>query len=94
MVIKPEKYEANLGGKKLELTLKEFELLHLLAANPGRIFTRDMLLERIWGYDHVRETRTVDVHIRYLRQKVEKDPANPDYIQTVRGVGYRFSERR
>ncbi len=94
LVIKPEKYEANLGGKKLELTLKEFELLHLLAANPGRIFTRDMLLERIWGYDHVRETRTVDVHIRYLRQKVEKDPANPDYIQTVRGVGYRFSERR
>lgn len=92
LVIRPEKYEAVLDGVKLELTLKEFELLHLMAENPGRVFTRDMLLERIWGYDSVRETRTVDVHIRYLRQKIEKDPANPEYIETVRGVGYRFRE--
>ena len=92
LVIKPEKYEAVLGGKRLELTPKEFELLHLLAVNPGRVFTRDVLLERIWGYDSIRETRTVDVHIRYLRQKIERDPGHPEYIETVRGVGYRFRE--
>lgn len=92
LVIKPEKYEALLGGTKLLLTPKEFDLLHLLAVNPGRVFTRDVLLERIWGYEYVRETRTVDVHIRYLRQKIERDPANPEFIETVRGVGYRFRE--
>lgn len=92
LVIKPEKYEAALDGTKLDLTPKEFELLHLLAVNPGRVFTRDVLLERIWGYESVRETRTVDVHIRYLRQKIEKDPAVPEYIETVRGVGYRLRE--
>jgi len=93
LVIKPEKYEAVLDGKKLELTPKEFELLNLLAVNPGRVFTRDVLLEKIWGYDCVRETRTIDVHIRYLRQKIERDPAAPEYIETVRGVGYRFREK-
>ena len=92
LVIRPEKYEAVLDGTKLDLTPKEFELLHLLAANPGRVFTRDILLERIWGYDSVRETRTVDVHIRYLRQKIERNPASPEYIETVRGVGYRLRE--
>jgi two-component system alkaline phosphatase synthesis response regulator PhoP len=92
LVIRPEKYEVVMDGKKIDLTLKEFELLHLLASNPGRVFTRDILLERIWGYDYVRETRTVDVHIRYLRQKIERDPANPRYIETVRGVGYRFND--
>lgn len=90
LLIRPDRYTANLDGKKLDLTPKEFELLHLLAANPGRVFTRDILLERIWGYDRVRETRTVDVHIRYLRQKIEKDPSTPEYIETVRSVGYRF----
>ncbi|MDD4239485.1 MAG: response regulator transcription factor [Desulfotomaculaceae bacterium] len=90
LVIKPEKYEASMEGEKLDLTPKEFELLHLLAMNPGRVFTRDLLLEKIWGYEHVRETRTVDVHIRYLRQKIEKDPAEQEYIETVRGVGYRL----
>ena len=92
LVIRPDKYEAVLDGVKLELTPKEFELLHLLAVNPGRVFTRDVLLERIWGYECVRETRTVDVHIRYLRQKIEQDPAKPQFIETVRGVGYRFKE--
>ena len=90
LIIKPDRYEALLNGKKLDLTPKEFELLHLMIANPGRVFTRDILLERIWGYDRVRETRTVDVHIRYLRQKIEKDPATPEYIETVRSVGYRI----
>ncbi|OPY58368.1 MAG: Transcriptional regulatory protein WalR [Pelotomaculum sp. PtaU1.Bin035] len=92
LVIRLEKYEALLDGVKLELTHKEFELLYLLVANPGRVFTRNVLLERIWGYDYDRRTRTVDVHIRYLRQKIEKDPDNPEYIETVRGVGYRFRE--
>ncbi|TEB06620.1 Transcriptional regulatory protein YycF [Pelotomaculum schinkii] len=90
LIIRPEKYEAVMEGNKIDLTPKEFELLHLLALNPGRVFTRDILLERIWGYDYARETRTVDVHIRYLRQKLERDPAVPEYIETVRGVGYRF----
>lgn len=90
LLIKPDRYMAVLDGKKLELTPKEFELLHLLARNPGRVFTRDILLERVWGYDRVRETRTVDVHIRYLRQKIEKEPSTPEYIETVRSVGYRF----
>ncbi len=94
LVIRPDRYEAMLDGKKLELTPKEFELLHLLTANPGRVFTRDILLERIWGYNKVRETRTVDVHIRYLRQKVEKDPARPEYIETVRSVGYRICSEK
>jgi two-component system alkaline phosphatase synthesis response regulator PhoP len=94
LVIRPDRYEAFLDGKKLELTPKEFELLHLLTANPGRVFTRDILLERIWGYDRVRETRTVDVHIRYLRQKIEKDPASPEYIETVRSVGYRICSEK
>jgi len=92
LVIQPEKYEALLDGKRLELTQKEFELLYLLVANPGRVFTRDKLLEKIWGYNFDRKSRTVDVHIRYLRQKIEKDPAHPEYIETVRGVGYRFHE--
>ncbi|OPX84097.1 MAG: Transcriptional regulatory protein WalR [Pelotomaculum sp. PtaB.Bin104] len=90
LVIRPEQYEALLEGVRLELTQKEFELLYLLAANPGRVFSREALLEKVWGYDFNRVSRTVDVHIRYLRQKIEKDPANPDYIETVRGVGYRF----
>lgn len=90
LIIRPEKYEAVMDGSKIDLTPKEFELLHLLALHPGRVFTRDILLERIWGCDYTRETRTVDVHIRYLRQKLERDPAVPAYIETVRGVGYRF----
>jgi len=94
LVIRPDRYVAMLNGKKLKLTPKEFELLHLMTANPGRVFTRDILLERIWGYDRVRETRTVDVHIRYLRQKIEKDPACPVFIETVRSVGYRFCSEK
>lgn len=92
-VIRPERYEAIFDGNRLDLSPKEFEILMLLASNPGRVFSRDALLEKIWGFDAVRETRTVDVHIRYLRQKVERDPANPEYIETVRGVGYRFRDR-
>ena len=75
----------------LNLTLKEFELLLLLIKNKGKALNRNYLLDTIWGYDYIGETRTVDVHIRHIRQKIEEDDANPKYIETVRGVGYRFN---
>lgn len=93
LVIWPERYEAELNGKRLNLSPKEFELLEVLASNPGRVLTREILLEKIWGFSDFKETRTVDVHIRYLRQKLESEPANPGYIETVRGYGYRFNEK-
>ena len=82
-------YEAFKGGEKLSLTLKEFELLKVLVLSRGKVLTRDFLLDRIWGYEYSGETRTVDVHIRHLRQKLGEEP----YIETVRGVGYRFVDR-
>ncbi|HBV98164.1 MAG: transcriptional regulator [Peptococcaceae bacterium BICA1-7] len=93
LIIRPEKYEVDLHGKRIYLSPKEFEILEVLASNPGRVFNREMLLERIWGFNELRETRTVDVHIRYLRQKIEEDPSRPVYIETVRGVGYRFNDK-
>lgn len=77
-------------GREMELSLKEFELLYLLAGNRNRVFSRDTLLEKIWGYDYMGETRTIDVHIRNLRKKIERDPDNPEHIKTVRGIGYKF----
>ncbi|MEM5819139.1 MAG: helix-turn-helix domain-containing protein, partial [Desulfitobacterium hafniense] len=77
-------------GEYIELTPKEFELLRVLATYPGKVYTRDELLERIWGYEYAGDTRTVDVHVRHLRQKIEKDPSNPEYIETLRGIGYRL----
>ncbi len=82
-------YEAFKGGEKLGLTLKEFELLKVLILSCGKVLTRDYLLDRIWGYEYYGETRTVDVHIRHLRQKL----GDETYIETVRGVGYRFVDR-
>ena len=79
------------AGKEVELTPKEFELLEVLVKNRGKILTREMLLDKIWGYEYIGESRTVDVHIRYLRKKVEKDDKNPKFIETIRGVGYRFN---
>jgi two-component system alkaline phosphatase synthesis response regulator PhoP len=76
----------------LDMPLKEYELLILFAKNPGRVFSREDLLEKIWGYDFLGETRTVDVHIRNLRKKIEEDDANPNLIKTVRGIGYKFRE--
>jgi len=81
------------NGKLLELPLKEFELLKLLVLNKGKVLSRETLLDKVWGYDYFGETRTVDVHVRYLRQKVEDDDSNPVYIETVRGIGYRFNDR-
>jgi len=77
-------------GEETELTPKEFELLRVLLEQPGRVYSRDDLLERIWGYEYDGDTRTVDVHVRHLRLKIEKDPSNPEYIETLRGIGYRF----
>jgi Response regulators consisting of a CheY-like receiver domain and a winged-helix DNA-binding domain len=86
-----EKHEVTKEGMKIELTLKEFELIQILIKNKGRVMTRDFLLDKIWGYEYIGETRTVDVHIRHLRQKIEDDDKNPKYIETIRGIGYRFS---
>jgi len=83
--------EVTKGTENVELTLKEFELLKLLIKNKGNILTRELLLDKIWGYEYIGETRTVDVHIRHLRKKIESDDKNPQYIQTIRGVGYKFT---
>lgn len=81
------------NGELIEMTLKEFELLKLLVLSKGKVLSRELLLEKIWGFDYYGETRTVDVHVRYLRQKIEDDDSNPIYIETVRGIGYRFNDR-
>jgi two-component system alkaline phosphatase synthesis response regulator PhoP len=80
-------------GKAVNLTFTEFELLTILARNPGRAFSRDELLVRVWGDDFYGDSRTVDVHVRHLREKLKEDPQNPRFIETVRGVGYRFSDQ-
>lgn len=82
--------EVLLGGRRLALKPKEYELLVFMARHRGRVLSRDLLLERVWGWDFSGGTRTVDVHVRWLRQKIERDPANPVRIVTVRGLGYRF----
>lgn len=85
-------HEAYLGAERLELTPKEYELLKLFIVNTGRAFSRDQLLEKVWGYEYAGDTRTVDVHIRHLRLKLAADPAAAGAIETVRGLGYRLSE--
>ncbi len=84
------RHRAALSGNTLELTPKEFDLLAFLAINKGLVFNREQLLERVWGYDFAGDTRTVDVHIRWLRQKIEVDPAHPTVLVTVRGTGYKL----
>jgi DNA-binding response OmpR family regulator len=79
-------------GEGVRLTYVEFEILAVLMRHPGRVYTREMLLDRVWGDSAFRDQRTVDVHIRHLREKVERDPKNPEYLLTVRGVGYRFRD--
>src|SRR5688572_24861728 len=81
-----------LRGEPIQLTYVEFEILAVLAGAPGRVYTRDMLLDRIWGDSEFRDQRTIDVHIRHLREKIETDPRRPEYLLTVRGVGYRFRD--
>jgi DNA-binding response OmpR family regulator len=85
----PAKYEVYIGGRRIELTFKEYELLRFLASHPGRVYTRDALLNKVWGYDYFGGDRTVDVHIRRLRSKIEG--LGRTYIETVRNIGYRFN---
>lgn len=92
VVIDCDRFEVTFKGEKVELTPKEFELLRFLAEQPGKVLSREFLLEKIWGYDFMGDSRTVDVHIRHIRQKLECAPGSPNLIETVRGVGYRFKE--
>jgi DNA-binding response OmpR family regulator len=89
LTIDLERYEVTVAGRKVSLTYKEFQLLVLLASNPGRVYTRDALLSQIWGYDYLGGTRTVDVHVRRLRSKVEAPGRS--FVETIRNVGYRFT---
>lgn len=88
--INVDSHEVMIAGKPLDLTLKEFDLLRVLAENQGRVMTRDQLLDRVWGFEYFGETRTVDVHVRYLRKKLENGNNEGKYIQTVRGIGYKM----
>ncbi|MDF2567012.1 MAG: hypothetical protein K0R90_468 [Oscillospiraceae bacterium] len=90
ITINPETREVFMGQELIELTLKEYELLKILVENPDKVVSRDELLNLVWGYNYVGETRTLDMHIRTLRQKLKDDAEHPKYIKTVRGVGYRF----
>lgn len=86
-----QKHQVMKNNSEIELTLKEFELLEILIKNKGKVMPRELLIDKIWGYEYIGETRTVDVHIRHLRQKIEEDDRKPKYIQTIRGIGYRFN---
>jgi two-component system alkaline phosphatase synthesis response regulator PhoP len=94
LLIDPETREVWHDSTQIELTPREFDLLYALAEQPGRVFNRDQLLERVWGHDFAGIDRVVDVHVGLLRRKLEDDPANPVLVQTVRGVGYKFVGRR
>jgi two-component system response regulator RegX3 len=85
-----DRHAVTVRGDAVSLPLKEFDLLELLVRNSGRVLTRVQLIDRVWGADYVGDTKTLDVHVKRLRAKVEEDPANPRHIQTVRGLGYRF----
>lgn len=89
--INVDRYEVRRDGQVIELTLREFELVKFLAMQQGQIFTRENLLEKVWGYEYYGDVRTVDVTVRRLREKLERDPANPEFIMTKRGVGYYFN---
>jgi len=90
----PEQHEVVVRGESISLPLKEFELLHLLLANAGRVLPRETLIDRVWGTDYVGDTKTLDVHVKRLRGKVEPDPANPVRIVTIRGLGYKYERPR
>jgi DNA-binding response OmpR family regulator len=92
VVLDPARRVVTIGGRLVDLTYVEFELLQMLMTSPGRVFSRSQLLDGVWGSSDFREPRTVDVHVRHLREKLEPEPSEPRYIQTVRGVGYRFAD--
>jgi len=85
-----DRHTVTVDGEATKLPLKEFELLELLLRNAGRVLTRGQLIDRVWGADYVGDTKTLDVHVKRLRAKVEPDPANPQHIVTVRGLGYKY----
>jgi two-component system response regulator RegX3 len=85
-----ERHQVSVNGIPISLPLKEFELLEFLMRNAGRVLTRGQLIDRVWGSDYVGDTKTLDVHVKRLRAKIENDPANPALIQTVRGLGYKM----
>jgi len=88
------RHECIVRGEEIKLPLKEFELLEMLLSNPGRVVTRDTLIDRVWGMDYVGDTKTLDVHIKRLRSRIEQDPSRPVLITTIRGLGYRFESPR
>ena len=90
VMLDPERHEVSIRGTAVRLPLKEFELLALLLENAGRVLTRDTLIDRVWGLDYVGDTKTLDVHIKRLRAKVEPHPSNPTHIVTIRGYGYKY----
>ena len=90
----PERHEVWVRDEQVMLPLKEFDLLHLLLANAGRVLPRELLIDRVWGHDYVGDTKTLDVHVKRLRAKVEDDPANPTRIVTIRGLGYKYEPPR
>jgi two-component system response regulator RegX3 len=94
VTLDPDQHKVVVGGVEVTMPLKEFELLHLLLANAGRVLPRETLIDRVWGTDYVGDTKTLDVHIKRLRAKVEDDPASPTRIVTIRGLGYKFERVR
>jgi two-component system response regulator RegX3 len=90
VLLDPEEHRVKVAGEEISLPLKEFELLHLLLANAGRVLPRDVLIDRVWGSDYVGDTKTLDVHVKRLRSKIEPDPATPTRIVTIRGLGYKY----
>ena len=91
VVMDVDRHIVMVDGKEVKLPLKEFELLELLLRNAGRVLTRTQLIDRIWGSNYVGDTKTLDVHVKRIRSKIEPDPANPRYLETVRGLGYKFN---
>ncbi len=90
----PDEHVVTVAGAVMSLPLKEFELLHLLLANVGRVLPRDVLIDRVWGHDYVGDTKTLDVHVKRLRGKIEPDPATPTRIVTIRGLGYKYERSK
>jgi len=94
VTLDPEQHVVVIRSESVTLPLKEFELLHLLLANAGRVLSRDILIDRVWGTDYVGDTKTLDVHVKRLRARVETDPSNPTRIVTIRGLGYKYEKPR
>ena len=90
VVLDLARYQVSVNGAEVKMPLREFELLEMLMRNSGRVLTRTQLIEQVWGFDYYGDTKTLDVHIKRIRSRIEPDPSHPQLITTVRGVGYRF----